>query len=394
LWLNSREWKHCGLREAARTWRAAATRWEKVFAQQRDEAAHKVVWQGATADAWEGRTYGDWVKVVGKSGRLHEAAGIAELGADRFDGAQEHALNAVAQARADGFRVAEDLSVTDTRTSGSRDERAARQVLAQEHAAYIRHCAAGLAAVDREISASLLAVTDGLGTVSFGDVAIPGIDDTPSHTTEHNGAQMVGYGRQPEAPDPVDPVPPHQPTKTAQDVHDAFDPLPDGRNEPVKTLPTPEEIRKAFEDLTQNAPLEDPPTTYPGLRRVLDDGTKIGLREGSKFGGPTIEVVYPDGTTREIHLPKPPAGDKPPSAPGGAPASPIISAPPALPPELNHPPVTVVPPVHPGHPPVALPPAQVVDPAMLPPWLHNPAPPGFHVTPSQPPHIFDWDLPD
>jgi hypothetical protein len=34
------------------------------------------------------------------------------LGADRFNGAQEHALNAVAQARADGFQVAEDLSVT------------------------------------------------------------------------------------------------------------------------------------------------------------------------------------------------------------------------------------------------------------------------------------------
>jgi hypothetical protein len=35
------------LREAARTWRAAATRWEEAFAQQRDEAAQKVVWRGA-----------------------------------------------------------------------------------------------------------------------------------------------------------------------------------------------------------------------------------------------------------------------------------------------------------------------------------------------------------
>jgi hypothetical protein len=381
------------MREAARTWRAAATRWEDVFARQRDEAAQKIVWQGVTADALEGRTYRDWVKAVGKAGQLHEAAGIVELGADRLDGAREHALNAVAQAHADGFQVAEDLSVTDTRRGGSREERAARQVLAQEHAAYIRHCVAGLVAVDREISASLLAAADGLGTISFDDVLIPGIDDTPSHGTGHNGVQAVGYGRQPEAPGPGDPAPPHQPTKTAQDVHDALDPLPDGRNEPVKTLPTPEEIRKAFEDLTHNAPLEDPPTTYPGPRRVLDDGTKIGLREGSKFGGPTIEVVYPDGTTREVHLPKPPAGDKPPSTPGGAPASPIISAPPTLPPELNHPPVTAAP-VQPNHSPVLLPPTQVVDPATFPPWLQNPSPPGFHVTPSQPPHIFDWDLPD
>lgn len=216
----------------------------------------------------------------------------------------------------------------------------------------------------------------------------------PSQGTERNGVQAVGYGQQPEAPSPVDPAPPHQPTKTAQDVHNAFDPLPDGRNEGVKTLPTPEEIWKAFEDLTQNAPLEDPRTTYRGPRRILDDGTKIGIREDSRFGGPTIDVVYPDGSKQDIHLPKPPAGDKPSSAPGGAPASPIISALPTLPPELNHPPVTVVPPMQPGHPPVTLPPTQVVDPAALPPWLQNPAPPGFHVTSSQPPHIFDWDLPD
>jgi hypothetical protein len=287
------------LREAARTWRAAATRWEEVFARLRDDAAQKAVWQGAAADAWEGRSYGDWVKVVGKSGRLHEAAGIAELGADRFDGASEHALNAVACARADGFRVAEDRSVTDTRTSGSREERAARQVLAHEHAAYIRHCAAGLAAVNAETSAGLLAAADGLGAISFDGTPISGIDDMPSHQTEHHGVQAVGYGRQPQAPSPGDPAPPHEPTKTADDVHQALDPLPDGKNEPVKTLPTPEEIRKTFEDLTHNAP-EAPPTKkpYPGTRRILDDGTTIGIRESTEWG-PTVDVDYPDGTRTE-----------------------------------------------------------------------------------------------
>jgi hypothetical protein len=48
------------LREAARMWRATATRWEEVFAQQRDEAAQKVAWQGVTADGLETRTYNDW----------------------------------------------------------------------------------------------------------------------------------------------------------------------------------------------------------------------------------------------------------------------------------------------------------------------------------------------
>jgi hypothetical protein len=305
----------------------------------------------------EGRTYHDWVKAAGKADRLHEAVRIAELGADRFDGAQEHALNAVAHARADGFRVAEDLSVIDTRMGGSREERAARQVLAQEHVAYIRHCAAGLVAVDREISANLLAATDGLGAVSFDETPISGIDDTPSHGTERNGVQAVGYGQWPEAPSPGDPVPPHQPTKTAEDVRKALNLLPDGKNEPVKTLPTPEEIRKTFEDLTQNAP-EAPPTKkpYKGTRRILDDGTKIGMREDSKSGGPAVDVTYPDGTKQKVHLPKPIKGANPPVAPQ---TPSVISAPPTLPPELNHPPVAAVPPPVADHPPTAVPPVVV-----------------------------------
>jgi hypothetical protein len=45
-------------------------------------------------------------------------------------------LDALAQARADGFRVAEDLSVTDPHgRRGSREEHAAWQVLAHDYAA-------------------------------------------------------------------------------------------------------------------------------------------------------------------------------------------------------------------------------------------------------------------
>jgi hypothetical protein len=164
------------------------------------------------------------VKAAGKAYPLHEAARIAELGADQLDGAQEHALDAVAQARADEFQVAEDLPVIDTRTGGSREERAARQALAQKHAAYIRHCAAGLVAVDREISANLLAATEGLGTVSFDDAPIPGIDGTPPHKTEHNGVQLVdNHFPLPERPR-TDPEPPpggwsHDPlTRAAQKI--------------------------------------------------------------------------------------------------------------------------------------------------------------------------------
>jgi hypothetical protein len=359
------------LRDAARMWRAAAASWEEVFAQQRNETAQKVVLQGATADALEARAYNDWAKAAGKAYQLHEAAEIAELGANQFDGAREHALDAVAQARADGFQVAQDLSVTDTHRGGSHEERAARQVIAQGHTAYIRHSAARLVAVDHGISANLLTTTDGFGTISFDDASIPGIDDPSSN----NGVQAVGYGVRPEAPSPGDPAPADQSTKTAEDVHKALDPLQDGKNKGVKTLPTPEEIRKAFEDLTKNAP-EAPSTKkpYPGARRVLQDGTIIGIRENSGWGGPTVEVWYPDGERQDIHLP-------------------IVVAPTSPLPILDHPPAAPLP-SQANHPSAVVPPTQIVDPATLPPWLQNPSPPGFQITPSESPPIFDWDLPD
>jgi hypothetical protein len=174
------------------------------------------------------------------------------------------------------------------------------------------------------------------------------------HETEHNEVQAVGYGRQPESPSPGDPAPPHEPTKTADDVHKALDPLPDGKNEPIKTLPTPEEIRKTFEDLTQNAP-EAPHPRYDGERRRLDDGTVIGIRQ-SKQWGPTLDVVYPDGTDQKVHLPKPIKNANPPPTSSVPQAPPVISAPPTLPPELNHPPVTAVPPPVADHPPATVPP--------------------------------------
>jgi hypothetical protein len=77
------------------------------------------------------------------------------------------------------------------------------------------------------------------------------------------------------------------------------------------------------------------------------------------------------------------------AAKGGAPGAeaPVISAPPAVPPVLDHPSVAPLP-VQPGHPLAPPAPIQIVDPATLPPWLQNSSPPGFQVAPSQSPPIF------
>jgi hypothetical protein len=72
----------------------------------------------------------------------------------------------------------------------------------------------------------------------------------------------------------------------------------------------------------------------------------------------------------------------------------IISAPPDLPPIAgSHPPTPVGPTILDHPPSTALPPT-VLDHPPLPPWLADPSPPGFQISPTQPPPIFNWDMPD
>ena len=75
------------------------------------------------------------------------------------------------------------------------------------------------------------------------------------------------------------------------------------------------------------------------------------------------------------------------------PPLPFISPPPNLPPIGQHPAPNPLPPTVLDHPPTPVPPT-VLDHPPLPPWLQDPSPPGFDVTPGQPPDIFKWDMPD
>jgi len=140
-------------------------------------------------------------------------------------------------------------------------------------------------------------------------------DEMPSGT-----AKAVDYTTRPERPppkpgDPVDALS----VKNAEDVHRIVDPLPPGRHPGVKTLPTPAAIHALYGQLTENS-VPGPPSTYPGQWRVLEDGTKIGLRQTSKFGGPTVEIWYPDGTKTDVHLPERPKAPNPSPVPVPAPA--------------------------------------------------------------------------
>lgn len=149
-----------------------------------------------------------------------------------------------------------------------------------------------------------------------------------------------------------------------------------GKNKPNRELDTPEEIKDFWDWLSKNA-RDMPPASDGFPRKVLDDGTEISMRPGSKSGGPTIEANIPGaGKNPKVHLP----------------LSPFVDDPPQFPP-LQHPQLPPAPPES-GHPlPGPLPPTQFADPADLPPWLRDPSPPGFQVSPVQQPPPFGFDQP-
>jgi hypothetical protein len=379
------------LRQAGSSWRATGARWEQVFTQLREQASRDDVLEGQTGTAVRGRAYDDWVIVQGKVFQLQEAAAIAELGADRLAGAQAHALDAVEQARAAGFEVNEDLSVTDTQTGGSPAQRAARQTQAETHAAYVRHCVDSLVAVDREVSTKLAAATQSFGNVAFDESPIPGIDDDHAgQDGKHAGAQLTGYGTPlPEKPPPSNPdIPPggwseDQGTREAQRIAYGHAWEDHWKNVPGMTK---DKLAQLVHDMMTGNPKTDPDLHIGQTPR----GSTVIYKNG-------IAVIYDDKTWDRGTVFKPDNGFdyflRATHRGGVGPEAPIISPPPQLPPMLDHP-LPAPMPLDPGHPPVMVPPTQSVDPATLPPWLKDPSPPGFRLTPSQPPTIFAWDVPD
>lgn len=99
-------------------------------------------------------------------------------------------LDAVSDARRDGFAVGEDYTVTDRSTGGSRQQRAARLGQAQGHADFIRHRVGALLATDRDIATRVSAATQGLDELAFEDV--PGVD-----TPAEDGVQAVDFRQAP-----------------------------------------------------------------------------------------------------------------------------------------------------------------------------------------------------
>ncbi|WP_198938730.1 hypothetical protein [Mycobacterium sp. NS-7484] len=190
-------WDTSYLDTAATTWRVAASQSEDAFAQHRQNIASPggTTWAGDAKDAALERATGDVVVVGRQGGVLREAADIAETGRHDISMARSEAVAAISAAESDGFSVADDLSVTDTRRVDVFSMRA-RQNSLNEHAEDIRWYAERLAQTDSFVGERLQAKAAELDGIRFdgeaegrdnGEGRVRLVDNKIQHDAEEKG---------------------------------------------------------------------------------------------------------------------------------------------------------------------------------------------------------------
>lgn len=139
-------WSTRDLDVAAARWRTSATESDEAFAQHRANIV-STNWAGDAKDAAVNRVTADTVVVGNQSAVQRAGAQIAGDGSRDIQAAKREAMDAIAEAEANGFEVGEDLALRDTREV---DETmmAARTMAAREHAEDIRWYAERLVQAD------------------------------------------------------------------------------------------------------------------------------------------------------------------------------------------------------------------------------------------------------
>lgn len=184
-------WDTSALGNAAIYWRQAADRSEGAFEQHRQNIVSPggTTWAGDAKDAALDRVTADLAVVHSQSGVMREAADIAESGSEDIRAAQRKAIDAIAEAEADGFRVGDDLSLTDTRRVDVLSM-AARQTAMNEYAEDIRWSAEQLVQTDTLIDKRLEAKAAELSGIRFDDEG----------ASDNAAVKSVDYNTMPERP--------------------------------------------------------------------------------------------------------------------------------------------------------------------------------------------------
>lgn len=294
-----RAWSTEHLVDAAGFWTKTADQWEDVFLQMRNQS-YAIAWQGAGGDALRERTSADLPIVSAKADQLRQAAMIARNGVSDISAVQRRVLYAVEGAQNAGFTVGEDLSVTDTRTSATAAEQAARQAQAEGFAGDIRTRAIQLEGADLRVAGELTTATAHLGTVVFTPSPNPSVDqngdgDRRSTGDDEGNIRAVDYVTGDEVPQrppegPVAPLPDPSATrwngpppageaeKTGYWGVDLSRPSPDGN-----ALPAPAPYRSAPPPCSF---LEGAPSgvlTVDGQSAQYNDGVGFEMQNAYKF---------------------------------------------------------------------------------------------------------------
>jgi hypothetical protein len=203
------------LLDAADHWDGLADHWEDAHWQVRNQA-HALDWQGLAGDALRSRTASDYIVAADHADLLRKAARIARQQAGELQRLRNRVLYAVEDARNAGFTVGEDLSVTDTRTSRTTAELAARQAQAQVLAADIRSRASALIGADTKVARDLTSAAAGIGGNTF-HVGGAG---------QNGSVQLAGYGLKRDGGDNTLKVPERPNPPTVINMHAGENPPP------------------------------------------------------------------------------------------------------------------------------------------------------------------------
>jgi hypothetical protein len=142
--------------------------WEESFRDIRDQVA-SIDWKGDAREAEFGRANNDMAKAKSAADAIRETATVSRTSAPELAAVQRSVLHAVDYAGEAGFEVAEDYTVTDTRTSETKEELAERQAQAENFAANIRQRVAQLTGMQQKVGAKLIATAAGIRKLTFAE---------------------------------------------------------------------------------------------------------------------------------------------------------------------------------------------------------------------------------
>jgi hypothetical protein len=288
-------WPTDHLTEAAAHWETVGAR-SYAVAHQVWRDAVSVDWQGEAADALRSATHADLKTTGAAVDQLQAAARVARSGASDLYAARSRVRYAVLDARAAGFEVGEDFSVTDRMTGGSTVGRAARQAEAQAFAGDIRQRAAQLVGLDQQVADKIAAAVAGIRD-TFPQPAPPPALKGHIQAVDHTWKQDGGNGQ-------ANPGPPGGPS--GDDIRRVLDKLPVGDRPDVREVCSAQDLENLWKWAKQHG--VEMPNGYgdpsKGTRYQLPDGTTVGQRWTAESSGkPVLDINIPDqGGYTKVHI--------------------------------------------------------------------------------------------